>query len=222
MSPQRRNYDDFEYDSDPDHGDYDDYDQYDPYHRYDPATYEPIEEDPKVETARNLGEWVGVIAVAVIAALLIKAFVIQAFWIPSESMVPTLNVGDRLLVNKLTYKIGDYHHGDIVVFKRPPNEPDENIKDLIKRVVGVPGDTIEAKGGLVYRNNVVIPEKYLPPGTITQDLPKITVEEGQLWLMGDNRTNSADSRFFGAVDQKLVVGKAILRVWPVNQIEILS
>src|SRR5205814_8900224 len=94
------------------------------------------------------------IAVALILALLIKQFLVQAFYIPSESMENTLHVGDRVLVNKLSYHLHDVHHGDIVVFKRPPAEAGEPaIKDLIKRVIGLPGDTSESRDGVVYVND---------------------------------------------------------------------
>src|SRR5262249_60509605 len=97
----------------------------------------------KRSTTRSVVEWVAVIGGALVVALLIRAFFLAAFYIPSESMVPTLEKGDRVLVNKLSYKLHDVHRGDLVVFERPPNEPDNGIKDLIKRVVALPGETIE-------------------------------------------------------------------------------
>jgi signal peptidase I len=192
-----------------------------PHPRQDRATFEPNGSVHVNQGARNVVEWIALIALAVVGALLFKALCFQAFWIPSGSMEPTLNVGDRIVVDKLTYRFSDIHRGDIVVFHAPPDEPDPDIKDLIKRVVGLPGDTMEAKGGLLYRNGQVVGESYLPPGTRTIDVPKTVVGPGKLWVMGDNRDNSADSRVFGAIDENLVVGKAVVRWWPLTQIDIL-
>ena len=99
----------------------------------------------KRSSARTVVEWVAVVGGALVVALVIRAFFLAAFYIPSESMVPTLEKGDRVLVNKLSYKLHDVHRGDVVVFERPPNEPDNGIKDLIKRVVALPGETVEVR-----------------------------------------------------------------------------
>ena len=129
-------------------------------------------------------------------------------------MVPTLKVGDRLLVNKFGYRMHDVARGDIVVFKRPPNEANRTINDLIKRVVGLPGETVEAQNGKVYVNDQPLVEKYLPAGTVTVNMPRQVVPVDMYWVMGDNRGNSSDSRVFGPIDRKLIVGRAFLRVWP--------
>ena len=136
-------------------------------------------------------------------------------------MVPTLEVGDRVLVNKLSYKTHDVNRGDVIVFERPPEAAQagqENIKDLIKRVVAVGGDTIEARGGLVYVNGERIEEPYLVEGTPTDNLPFTEVPEGHVFVMGDNRTNSEDSREFGAVDEDTMVGRAFVKVLPLGDI----
>lgn len=140
--------------------------------------------------------------------------------IPSASMEPTLMVHDRVFVNKLSYDVGSIHRGDIIVFKRPPNEPDPTIHNLIKRVIGLPGDTLEAQDGVVYVNGKILSEPYLPPGTITDDLPPTTVPPGQLFVMGDNRGDSEDSRYFGTINKNLVVGKSEARVWPLSRIHL--
>ena len=140
---------------------------------------------------RNVIEWIAIIAAALVVALVIKTFLFQAFYIPSDSMQPTLKPQDRVLVNKLSYKLHAVHRGDIVVFKRPPSEAgDPTIKDLIKRVIGLPGDTIEERGGQVYINGQELKEPYLPAGTVTNTLPPTKVAPGQYFVMGDNRTNS--------------------------------
>jgi signal peptidase I len=155
----------------------------------------------------------------------VRAFLFQAFWIPSASMEPTLHEGDRVLVNKLSYDLHDVHRGDVVVFKRPiePGEligdhPENQISDLIKRVVGLPGDTIESRDGDVYVNGERLDEPYLPADTPTEGLDRQEVPEGTVFVMGDNRTNSHDSRAFGPIDQSSIVGRAFVRFYPLDDI----
>ncbi len=173
-------------------------------------------------SSRAIIEWVVIIVAALTVAIVVKTFLIQAFYIPSGSMEPTLKPGDRVLVNKLSYKLHDVHRGDIVVFKRPPSEADDpTIKDLIKRVIGLPGDRIEGRDGVVYINGQPLKEPYLPPGTTTTTLPLQTVSAGQYFVMGDNRGNSKDSRFIGTIPKNLIVGRAFVRVWPLSGIGLL-
>ena len=176
---------------------------------------------PRRRWRRTVLEWLGVIGGGIAIALLVEAFLIQAFWIPSPSMEPTLDVGDRVLVNKLSYDFHDVHRGDVVVFERPPGaSTGENgeIKDLIKRVIAIGGDTIEAKDGEVYVNGERIDEDYLEPGTPTENLPLETIPEGHVFVMGDNRINSEDSRVFGPIDEDVIVGRAFIRVLPITDI----
>jgi len=170
-------------------------------------------------SVRNIVEWVAIIAAALIVALVIKTFLFQAFYIPSESMQPTLNPRDRVLVNKLSYDLHSIHRGDIVVFKRPPSDAaDPTIKDLIKRVVGLPGETIEARDGQVYIDGDLLKEPYLPAGTVTTNLPARKIDPGQYFVMGDNRGNSKDSRYIGTIPGSLIVGRAFVRVWPLSKL----
>ena len=165
---------------------------------------EDADAKPRRRWRRTILEWLGVIGGGIAIALLVEAFLIQAFWIPSPSMEPTLDVGDRVLVNKLSYRFHDVNRGDVVVFERPPGAStgqNDEIKDLIKRVVAVGGDTIEAKEGDVYVNGGRIDEDYLEPGTPTDNLPLTTIPDGHVFVMGDNRTNSEDSRIFGPIDE---------------------
>ena len=171
----------------------------------------------KQSRTRYFVEWFAIIFFALTVALTVRATMVQAFFIPSESMVPTLKVGDRLLVNKFGYRMHDVARGDIVVFRRPPNEANRTINDLIKRVVGLPGETVEAQNGKVYVNDQPLVEKYLPPGTVTVNMPRLVVPVDMYWVMGDNRGNSSDSRVFGPIDRKLIVGRAFLRVWPLTK-----
>ena len=182
---------------------------------------EDTDPKPRRRWRRTALEWLGVIGGGIAIALLVEAFLIQAFWIPSPSMEPTLDVGDRVLVNKLSYKFHDVNRGDVVVFERPPGAStgqNGEIKDLIKRVVAVGGDTVEAKEGNVYVNGEQIDEDYLEPGTPTDNLPLTTIPEGQVFVMGDNRTNSEDSRIFGPIDEDAIVGRAFIRVLPITDI----
>ncbi len=163
-----------------------------------------------------------IIAIAVVVALIVKAFVLQAFYIPSPSMEPTLKKDDRVLVNKLSYKFGKIGRGDVIVFERPPGEANLALKDLIKRVIGLPGDTVEARDDRVYVNGKPLKEPYVPEGMPTQCFPQpIVVPAGQLLVLGDNRIQSEDGRFFGTFDEHLVVGRAFLQVWPIPSIELL-
>ncbi len=167
-------------------------------------------------------EWTAVVLVAFLAALGIKAWLIQAFYIPSGSMIPTLNVGDRILVNKLSYHLHPVNRGDIIVFSTPPNDnSDPNIKDLVKRVVGLPGDTITSVGGHVEINGKPLNEPYLPAGTQTVGITPEKIPPDHYWVMGDNRQDSKDSRFFGPISKSLIVGRAMMRVWPITQISLL-
>ena len=172
-------------------------------------------------SVRSAVEWVAIIGGAFVAALVIKTFLLQAFFIPSASMESTLLQGDRVLVNKLSYDLHDVHRGDIVVFERPPGEEDQQIHDLIKRVIGLPGETIEARDGRIYIDDKPLDEPYLKAGTVTDNLERQTVPEGRIFVMGDNRGDSKDSRFFGAIDESLIVGRAFIRVWPPSRIKIL-
>jgi signal peptidase I len=172
-------------------------------------------------------EWGIVIVGAVVLAMLVKTFVLQAFYIPSQSMATTLETGDRVLVNKLAYTFGDVSRGDVVVFERPPTETTSDIPDLIKRVVGLPGDSLVIKDSTVYVNGSALEEPYLEPGTITStdaapntcsDADPCIVPESMVWVMGDNRPDSKDSRFFGPIEESTIVGKAFVTIWPLDRL----
>jgi signal peptidase I len=188
----------------------------------DPMVPPPDEELVPPSTAvRSVVEWILIVAGAVLVAIVIRTFVLQAFYIPSASMDPTLKVDDKVLVNKLSYKFHDIHRGDIVVFERPPQETDSNIKDLIKRVIGLPGGVIEAHDGHVFVNGRRLNEPYLPAGLESRTLARETVPHNMLFVMGDNRGSSKDSTVFGPISKDLVVGRAFIRVWPLSHINFL-
>lgn len=169
-------------------------------------------------STRSAIEWVAVIVGALVVALVVKTFLIQAFYIPSESMVPTLKVGDRVLVNKLSYRTGDIERGDVVVFDRPGGPGADGIEDLIKRVVALPGETVEGRDGRVHIDGRPLEESYLPPGVETSTFPPYEVPEDHVWVMGDNRGGSDDSRRFKAVPIDDVVGRAFVIIWPFTEV----
>jgi signal peptidase I len=186
-----------------------------------------------------LRETVVLVALAVLLAVVFKTFLVAAFYIPSGSMESTLNISDRVLVEKVSYRFGDIEHGDVIVFVHDepgieapgPSNPVAGFfsslgqaigvvppsdRDFIKRVIGLPGDTINCKGGVLYRNGNPVKEPYLDPGTKTESCTRTTVPQGKLFVMGDNRENSQDSRVFGPIERSDVVGRAFVRIWPLN------
>jgi signal peptidase I len=190
--------------------------------------------------SRTAIEWIVLIVAAIVIAVVIKSFLFQAFYIPSASMEPTLMTGDRVLVNKLSYDLHDVHRGDIVVFAAEPNEQWHklDIDDLVKRVIAFPGETVtQCSGEKVCIDGKVLDEDYLPKGTPTifpTGLPKTDrgvnacapdspdggckVPAGTVFVMGDNRTNSSDSRVHGPIKQSSIVGRVFLRIWPLDRI----
>ncbi|MGH9181469.1 MAG: signal peptidase I, partial [Acidimicrobiales bacterium] len=165
-------------------------------------------------------EWVLIVGSALLAAFLIKTFLLQAFYIPSPSMEPTLNVQDRILVNKLSYRLHDVKRGDIVVFERPPTEFGA-VRDLVKRVIALPGETVEGRDGVIFIDGEALPEPYLPAGTTTSAFGPEVIPAGHYWMLGDNRGNSSDSRVFKSVDKSRFIGRAFVRVWPLGDFGLL-
>ncbi|MFN0090961.1 MAG: signal peptidase I, partial [Acidimicrobiales bacterium] len=192
----------------------------------DAETADEAADEAELSTTRTVLEWCAVLAGALVVALVLKSFLFQAFLIPSESMTPTLEVSDRVLVNKLSYRLHGVERGDVVVFRRPPSEVVEGgpNDDLIKRVVGLPGDMVEIRDSSVFVNGQKLDEPYLAESLRYSDPNGETVHrvaEHEVFVMGDNRSNSRDSRFFGPIDQDLIVGRAFLKVWPPSSIELL-
>ncbi len=165
--------------------------------------------------ARELTE---TIILALILAMVIKTFVIQAFKIPSGSMLNTLQIGDHILVNKFVYKFWEPARGDIFVFLYPGDES----RDFIKRVIGLPGETLEIRNRVVYINGAPIKEPYViftgtasigNPLTPHDNFGPVRVPEGHYFMMGDNRDSSMDSRSWGMLDRKKIKGKALIIYW---------
>ena len=166
---------------------------------------------------RTALSWVLTVVIAVTATVAVRTFVFQQYSIPSTSMVPTLEVGDRVIVSKLNKTPG---RGDVVVFDRPPNNPvldDSQPEVLIKRVIGLPGETVDAVDGEVTIDGNRLDEDYLGPGTVTTMDEPIAVGDNEVLVMGDNRSVSLDGRTFGPISQDLIVGRSVLRVWPFSR-----
>lgn len=170
---------------------------------------------------RHLREWAILTVAAVVIALVVRTFLIQAFYIPSESMLPTLRNGDRVLVNKLSYKLHDVNHGDVIVFKAPPGTGDGKIKDLIKRVIALPGEIVEGRDGIVMVDGKRINEPYLQADTRSKTFGPVTIPAGHVWVLGDNRSNSQDSTVIGPIKRSSIVGRAFIRIWPINHLGLL-
>lgn len=174
---------------------------------------------------KAVGEWVVVVAIAIIAALLIRLFLFQQYYIDGPSMQTTLMPEDRVLVNKLSYRLHDVHRGDVIVFDRITSETQHD--DLIKRVIALPGETLEVRSCVVYIDGVQLSEPYLNPEQVSQadpisrcgshtDMSATPVPDGQVFVMGDNRVQSFDSRDFGPIQIDKIRGRAFVVIWPAS------
>ena len=198
----------------------------------DPSSGSPedIDTDERPRSAgRVLFDWILVIAVALGAALGVRVYVLQQYYISGPSMESTLFGDDRVLVNKLSYRFGDISRGDVVVFDRmTTNNGVVAHDDLIKRVVALGGESIEIEDCAVIVDGAPIPEPYLDEASSSTpnlaercrvvDMPRMTVPEGDIFVLGDNRAESFDSRSFGAIPESLVRGRAFAVVWPIGRV----
>ena len=175
----------------------------------------------KKKRNRSLIEWGAILVAAVVVSLLMRTYVVQTFFIPSGSMEPTLQVGDRVIVSKISASLGTIHRGDIVVFYsskkaqatcEPPAEP-----IYIKRVIGIPGDTITSRGNTIYVNGKVLVQNYTHDPILGTPIGTVKVSANHYFLMGDNRQYSCDSRFWGTVPKSAIIGKAFIRIWPLSR-----
>jgi len=188
----------------------------------------PVEETSADEVSgarRFLRQWGPLVMGTLLIGLLLRSSVVQSYEIPSESMLPTLEDGNRVVVNHLSYQLGEVERGQVVVFDRPPSLDGEN--DLIKRVIGLPGETIRLVDTNVYIEGLRVIEPYLLVSESTRskgpipgcaqplaDANQCVIPEGHVFVMGDNRRGSADSREFGPVGIDTIVGRAVGIVWP--------
>ena len=179
----------------------------------------------KEHTKAQIWEWAESLLIALVLALLIRTFVVQAFKIPTGSMRPTLLEGDRLLVNKFIYRFKEPGRGDIIVFRFPKDRK----KDYIKRLIAKSGETVEIKNGNIYVDDQIVEDPFIirsntyynkePYGGINK---KIKVPEKSFYVLGDNSASSRDSRYWGFVPQKNVIGKALFTYWPPKRIRTLK
>lgn len=188
----------------------------------------------KSQGATEENFWLELVKTLVTAALLafgIRTFVAEARYIPSSSMEPTLEINDRLIIEKISYRFNDPDRGDVVVFT-PPDEaikcyyppdiqqpvPTGKVKDAyIKRVIGLPGDKVEVKNGVVYINDQALEENYIEAEPTYQYGPAVVPDDSYL-VLGDNRNNSCDSHFWGFVPEENFIGRAVVRFWPVKRV----
>jgi signal peptidase I len=178
------------------------------------GSLEPNPDEPRsFDVRRAARELPVILLLALVAAFLIRAFLFQIFSIPSVSMRPTLEIGDRVLVCEICGVFDDFDRGDVVVFHGPGDE------DYIKRIAGLPGDVVELHSGTLYVNGAAVDEPYLSPVIDTEPYGPTRVPDGMLFVLGDNRTRSGDSRFpppqgVGLVPIDEVVGEAQAVIWP--------
>ncbi|MFW6358554.1 MAG: signal peptidase I [Chroococcales cyanobacterium] len=162
------------------------------------------------------------IGLSAVLAFGIRTFVAEARYIPSESMLPTLEINDRLIIEKLSYRFRRPERGDVVVFKPTDALKQENFNHaFIKRVIGLPGETVEVKGGRVYVNDQALRENYLVEDPQYRYGP-VSVPKGQYLVLGDNRNNSYDSHYWGFVPHENIIGRAAVRFWPIGRVDILD
>ena len=170
-------------------------------------------ESPTVKKGGGFLEFLVILVVAFALVFgFVRPFVLEAFYIPSESMVPTLLVGDRVFVNKFIYRFSEPQRGDIIVFRSVEGDGE----DLIKRVIGAPGDRVAIINGLLHVNGEPQEEAYIRDGLPLDEgvYSRTRLSEGEVFVMGDNRANSRDSRFFGPVPIENIEGEAFLIFWP--------
>ncbi|GAB0167188.1 signal peptidase I [Lysinibacillus sp. CTST325] len=188
--------------------------------------------EKQIKEKNELWEWTKALLIAFAIAAIIRYFLFTPIAVDGQSMMPTLEDGDRMIVNKIGYKIGEPKRFDIVVFHAPEK------KNYIKRVIGLPGETLEYKNDQLYINGEPIDEPYLDAykskiteGTLTEDftlkdidvnLKDNVIPEGYVFVMGDNRRYSKDSRIIGVVDQKEIIGNTSLIFWPFSEIKIVK
>jgi signal peptidase I len=186
---------------------------------------------PRASGRRLLVEFAALAAIAVVMAIVLRTFFIGTYLIPSGSMEPTLMINDRIMVDKISYHLHAIGRSDIVVFSTPPAENcgGPPVAHLVKRVIGLPGETISLSGGQVYIDGKLLPEPWLTaqsqrdtaPGPSRQPYALVhpyRVPEGDVYVMGDNRTVSCDSRYWGPIPESSIVGKVDLRIWPLSRL----
>jgi len=176
----------------------------------------------KSHRRRSRIEWAVILVVALVASLALRGFAFQTFYIPSGSMEPTLMVGDRIVVDKLAVDWGTVNRGDVVVFHAPPAENcGAAVSDLVKRVVGLPGDTVSSDNNTILINGQPLAERWPHTEPLGTPIRTFKVPANSYFMIGDNHNNSCDSRMWGSVPRSDIIGKAFLRIWPINRAGLL-
>lgn len=185
------------------------------------APADDVAASPRPRRRRAVIEWAVILVIAVVASFLLRTYVLQTFSIPSKSMLPTLAVGDHILVDKLSVEFGTINVGDVIVFKAPPQvkaDCADAVTDLVKRVIGVPGDRLSSKGNTIYVDAKPLNENWSHWEPLGTGIGPLTVPAGEYAVMGDNHANSCDSRTWGFVPRSDVIGKVFMRIWPPSRI----
>jgi len=187
-------------------------------------TSERLGRSRRVTAGRAVVEWGIVLVLALLAAFVVRTFIFQTFYIPSGSMEPTLKIGDRIIVSKLSYHLHSVSRGDIVVFHAPAKETvacaDPTVKDLVKRVIGLPGERISSLGNTIFINGHAIKQPWFPAVPLGPPIQAQTIPKNNYFVMGDNRGDSCDSRTWGTLPGSDIIGHVIFRIWPISQIGI--
>lgn len=171
-------------------------------------------EDPSKMRKSGISSWMRDLVISVSVSAFIIIFLYQPVRVEGTSMLPVLEDQDRLFVNKMAYRVGDIHRGDVVVFLYPHDHQ----KSYIKRVIALPGDDLKIDHGHVYVNGKALSEKYVPPRfEDVRSLPESIIPDNEYFVMGDHRSISSDSRDFGPVERDLIYGKAAFVYWPMEQ-----
>lgn len=177
------------------------------------------EKQPQLKAENPWTEALKTIALSAVLAFGIRSFVAEARYIPSGSMLPTLQINDRLIIDKISYNFHNPERGDIIVFNPTDTLKQQNFKDaFIKRLIGLPGDKVEVKDGKVYVNNQPLNHENYIEDKPNYSFGPVTVPPNQFLVLGDNRNNSYDSHYWGFVPRDRIIGRAVVRFWPPNRV----
>jgi signal peptidase I len=185
-----------------------------------------------MRVVRQVREWAVIVVVAVVIAVLVRAFLLQQFYISGPSMEPTMYQDNRVLVEKVSYRFREPRRGEVVVFDRATVAGNSiQHDDLIKRIIGIPGDNVEIRECIVLVNGQPLEETYLDPFYVLQpdamdrcrnpEMAEVIVDDGHFFVLGDNRVESFDSRAFGTIRREIIVGRAMMIIWPIGMFTIL-
>jgi signal peptidase I len=181
----------------------------------------PASASPKRPRARQIADSLVVLVIALVVSIVVRDFAFQTFYIPSGSMEPTLLPGDRVIVNKISLDLGAVHRGDVMVFKAPAEvalQCGDNDTDLVKRVIGLPGDRVSSRNDTIYINGSPLKERWPHLEPLGRAIGTEVVPKGEYFMIGDNHNNSCDSRYWGFVPRANFIGKVFVRVWPLSRL----